>query len=472
MTASSAPAMVVTVRPESLQPVSRYFVKSFGCQMNVYDSERMGDVLAGEGHVATDSADTADIVVLNTCHIREKAAEKLYSDIGRLRKPRADGTRPVIVAAGCVAQAEGAEIGRRAPAVDVIVGPLAYHNLPALLREAAAIPEDARGARWGRAIDTDMPAAPKFASLPPRRHQGASAFLTVQEGCDKFCSFCVVPYTRGGETSRPQADLVAEAEALIAAGAVEITLIGQNVNAYDGGSAGTDSLPSLIARLADLPGLRRIRYTTSHPRDMTPGLIDAHATIPKLMPYLHLPVQSGSSRILKAMNRAHTRDSYLAILDKVRAARPDIALSGDFIVGFPGETEADFAETLRIVAQVGYAQAYSFKYSQRPGTPAATMADQVPEPVKEERLARLQAAITAGAHAFNRASVGRHTEILLERPGRRAGQLIGKTPWLQSAVVEIPGAKIGDLIAVEITAGQPNSVEAVPLSRPAERTAA
>ena len=452
--------------------MSRYYVKSFGCQMNVYDSERMGDVLAGEGHVAVDSADTADIVVLNTCHIREKAAEKLYSDIGRLRKPRADGTRPVIVAAGCVAQAEGAEIGRRAPAVDVIVGPLAYHNLPALLREAAAIPEDARGARWGRAIDTDMPARPKFASLPPRRHQGASAFLTVQEGCDKFCSFCVVPYTRGGETSRPQADLVAEAEALVAAGAVEISLIGQNVNAYDGGSAGTDSLAVLIARLAEIPGLRRIRYTTSHPRDMTEALIDAHANIPKLMPYLHLPVQSGSSRILKAMNRAHTRDSYLATLDKVRAARPDIALSGDFIVGFPGETEADFAETLRIVGQVGYAQAYSFKYSQRPGTPAATMPDQVPEPVKEERLARLQAAITAGAHEFNRASVGRHTEILLERPGRRAGQLIGKTPWLQSAVVEIPGARIGDLIAVEITAGQPNSVEAVPLSRPAERTAA
>ena len=440
--------------------------------MNVYDSERMGDLLASEGHVATDSADDADIVVLNTCHIREKAAEKLYSDVGRLRKTRADGSRPVIVAAGCVAQAEGAEIGRRAPAVDVIVGPLAYHNLPALLREAAAIPEDARGARWGRAIDTNMPASPKFAHLPPRRHQGASAFLTVQEGCDKFCSFCVVPYTRGGETSRAQADLVAEAEVLVAAGAVEITLIGQNVNAYDGGSAGTDSLPLLIARLAELSGLRRIRYTTSHPRDMTQGLIDAHANILKLMPYLHLPVQSGSSRILKAMNRAHTRESYLATLEKVRAARPDIALSGDLIVGFPGETEADFAETLQIVAEVGYAQAYSFKYSQRPGTPAAAMPDQVPEPVKEERLARLQAAITAGAHAFNRASVGRHTEILLERPGRKAGQLIGKTPWLQSAVVEIPGARIGDLIAVEITAGQPNSVEAAPLALPAERTAA
>jgi tRNA-2-methylthio-N6-dimethylallyladenosine synthase len=460
--------------PESPQPVSakpaRFHVKSFGCQMNVYDSERMGDLLTADGHVATDSPDDADIVVLNTCHIREKAAEKLYSDIGRLRKPRADGGRRTIVAAGCVAQAEGAEIGRRAPAVDVIVGPLAYHNLPALLREAAAIPEDARNARWGRAIDTDMPASPKFDHLPPRRHQGASAFLTVQEGCDKFCTFCVVPYTRGGEVSRPFADLVAEAQALVAAGAVEITLIGQNVNAYGLELGGGATLPALIREIAQIDGLKRIRYTTSHPRDMTAELIAAHAEIPKLMPYLHLPVQSGSSRVLKAMNRAHTRESYLATLAELRAVRPDIALSGDFIVGFPGETEADFEDTLSIVAEVGYAQAYSFKYSQRPGTPAATMADQVPEPVKEDRLARLQAAITAGAYAFNKASVGRQTEILLERPGRKPGQLIGKTPWLQSAVVEIPGAKIGDLVTIEITAGQPNSVEARPL--PAERAAA
>jgi tRNA-2-methylthio-N6-dimethylallyladenosine synthase len=464
MTAGLATAMVCKHFQESPPNVSRYFVKSFGCQMNVYDSERMGDLLGAEGHVAVDSAKDADIVVLNTCHIREKAAEKLYSDIGRLRKPRADGSRPVIVAAGCVAQAEGAEIGRRAPAVDVIVGPLAYHRLPELLREAATIPEDARGARWGRAIDTDMPASPKFDHLPARRHQGASAFLTVQEGCDKFCTFCVVPYTRGGETSRPQADLVAEAEALVAAGAVEITLIGQNVNAYDGGAPGAASLAGLIRRLATVPGLRRIRYTTSHPRDMEgPGgdaLIRAHAEVPELMPYLHLPVQSGSSRILKAMNRAHTRESYLATLARVRGARPDIALSGDFIVGFPGETEADFQATLDIVAEAGYAQAYSFKYSQRPGTPADTMAGQVAEEVKEDRLARLQAAITAGAYAFNKASVGRTTEILLEREGRKPGQLIGKTPWLQSAVVSVPGARIGDLIAVEITEGQPNSVEA------------
>ncbi len=454
MTAGGAAVKVAPVQPESQPTVSRYFVKSFGCQMNVYDSERMGDLLAADGHVASEDAKSADIVVLNTCHIRERAAEKLYSDIGRLRKPRADGSRPLIVAAGCVAQAEGAEIGRRAPDVDVIVGPLAYHRLPALIADA----------KNGRAVDTDMPAVSKFAHLPARRHQGAAAFLTVQEGCDKFCTFCVVPYTRGGEVSRPVAELLSEAAALVASGAVEITLIGQNVNAYDGGAAdGDTTLAGLMEQLAALSGLKRIRYTTSHPRDMTQALIDAHATNPKLMPYLHLPVQSGSTRILKAMNRAHTRDSYLATLDRVRAARPDIALSGDFIVGFPGETEADFVDTLSLVEAVGYAQAYSFKYSQRPGTPAATMADQVPEAVKDERLARLQAALTAGSHAFNIASVGRHTEILLERPGRKPGQLIGKTPWLQSAVVSVPGARIGDLIPVAITAGQPNSVEAVPL---------
>jgi tRNA-2-methylthio-N6-dimethylallyladenosine synthase len=452
--------MKKAVQPESPPPVSRFVVKSFGCQMNVYDSERMGDVLTGDGHRAVDSVEDADIVVLNTCHIREKAAEKLYSDIGRLRQPRADGTRPMIVAAGCVAQAEGAEIGRRAPEVDVIVGPLAYHRLPELLREA----------RTARAIDIDMPAVPKFESLPARRHQGASAFLTVQEGCDKFCTFCVVPYTRGQETSRPAADLITEAEALVAAGAVEITLIGQNVNAYDGGM----SLAVLMARLAEIDDLKRLRYTTSHPRDMSDDLIRAHAENAKLMPYLHLPVQSGSSRILKAMNRAHTRESYLATLAHVRAVRPDIALSGDFIVGFPGETDADFEDTMSLVRETRYAQAYSFKYSPRPGTPAAGMAAQVPEAVKDERLARLQAAIGEGSLAFNRASVGRTTEILLERPGRKPGQLIGKTPWLQSAVVSVPGAKIGDLITVEITHGHANSVEATPLiTHPqAERTAA
>lgn len=426
--------------------------------MNVYDSERMGDLLSAEGMEAVASPDDADIVVLNTCHIREKAAEKLYSDIGRLRTARADGTRPTIVAAGCVAQAEGAEIAVRAPAVDVIVGPLAYHRLPDLLQQAEG----------GRVIDIDMPPVPKFDALPQRRAAQASAFLTVQEGCDKFCSFCVVPYTRGAETSRPAKDLLAEAEALVARGVKEITLLGQNVNAYHAKDLGGLSLAGLIRELAAIDGLRRIRYTTSHPRDMSDDLIAAHADVDKLMPYLHLPVQSGSSRILKAMNRAHTRESYLATLARLRAARPDIALSGDFIVGFPGETDADFEDTLSIVREVQYAAAFSFKYSIRPGTPAATMADQVPEDVKDARLARLQAAITAGSLAFNRSTIGRHCEVLLERPGRKPGQLIGKTPWLQSAVVTIPGAAIGDIVAVEIVGAMPNSVEAVAITPQAD----
>lgn len=435
-----------------------YHVKSFGCQMNVYDSERMGDLLAGQGLSAVASPEEADVVVLNTCHIREKAAEKLYSDVGRLRQKRADGSRRTIVAAGCVAQAEGAEIAARAPDVDVIVGPLAYHRLPELLKQAET----------GRAIDIDMPAVPKFGALPGRRVGQASAFLTVQEGCDKFCTFCVVPYTRGPETSRPSADLIAEAQALVARGVKEITLLGQNVNAYNGGL----SLSGLIRALAEIEGLERIRYTTSHPRDMHDDLIAAHVEVPKLMPYLHLPVQSGSSRILKAMNRAHTRESYLATLARLRAARPDIALSGDFIVGFPGETEADFEETLSIVAEVQYAAAYSFKYSIRPGTPAAAMADQVPEDVKDERLARLQSAITAGSLAFNQGTIGKRCTVLLERPGRKPGQLIGKTPWLQSAVVSIPGAQIGDLVDVEIVGAMPNSVEAVPVPSGQESAAA
>ncbi|WP_268893158.1 tRNA (N6-isopentenyl adenosine(37)-C2)-methylthiotransferase MiaB [Sandarakinorhabdus oryzae] len=439
-------------------PAKTYHVKSFGCQMNVYDSERMGDLLSAEGLTSVATPEAADVVVLNTCHIREKAAEKLYSDIGRLRQPRADGRRPTIVAAGCVAQAEGAEIAARAPAVDVIVGPLAYHRLPELLKQA----------QTGRAVDIDMPLVPKFDSLPQRRIAQASAFLTVQEGCDKFCTFCVVPYTRGPETSRPAADLIGEAQALVACGVKEITLLGQNVNAYAGGL----SLAGLIRALADIDGLERIRYTTSHPRDMHDDLIAAHVEVAKLMPYLHLPVQSGSSRMLKAMNRAHTRESYLATLERLRAARPDIALSGDFIVGFPGETEADFEDTLSIVRQVQYAAAYSFKYSIRPGTPAATMADQVPEAVKDERLARLQAAIAEASLAFNRSTIGRRCTVLLERPGRKPGQLIGKTPWLQSAVVSIPGAAIGDLVAVNIVGAGPNSVEAVPVSPPARESAA
>jgi tRNA-2-methylthio-N6-dimethylallyladenosine synthase len=430
--------------------------------MNVYDSERMGDLLSADGLTAVDSPDAADVVVLNTCHIRERAAEKLYSDIGRLRQPRADGSRPTIVAAGCVAQAEGAEIGRRAPDVDVIVGPLAYHRLPELLKLA----------RTGRAVDIDMPAVPKFDSLPQRRIAQASAFLTVQEGCDKFCTFCVVPYTRGPETSRPAADLIAEAQALVARGVREVTLLGQNVNAYVDSLGAGLSLSGLIRALAEIDGLERIRYTTSHPRDMHDDLIAAHVEVPKLMPYLHLPVQSGSSRILKAMNRAHTRESYLATLATLRAARPDIALSGDFIVGFPGETEADFEDTLSIVREVQYAAAYCFKYSIRPGTPAATMADQLSEAVKDERLARLLAAVSEGSLAFNRSTVGRRCKVLLERPGRKPGQLIGKTPWLQSAVVSIPGAAIGDLVEVDIVDAHPNSVEAVPVVPSSQESAA
>jgi len=424
-----------------------YHVKTFGCQMNVYDSERIGELLEAEGYAAA-PIESADVVVLNTCHIREKAAEKVYSDIGRLK---ARAARPRVVVAGCVAQAEGAEIVRRAPAVDVVVGPNAYHRLPALLRDGGQ----------GAAVDTDMPLASKFDALPARRSVvGASAFLTVQEGCDKFCTFCVVPYTRGAEVSRPAAALVAEARALIAAGAKELTLLGQNVNAYHDGDV---TLAGLIRLIAALPGLARLRYMTSHPRDMGDDLIAAHGEIDVLMPYLHLPVQAGSDRLLKAMNRAHTRDSYLRTLDRLRAARPDIALSGDFIVGFPGETDADFAATLSIVAEVGYAAAYSFKYSPRPGTPAAGMADQIAESVKDDRLAALQAAIGATALAFNRASVGTRCDILLDRTGRRSGQLIGKSPWLQSVFVVSPAAKIGDMITVDLIDAQPNSLEGAPV---------
>ncbi len=432
-----------------------FSVKSFGCQMNVYDGERMAELLAAQGMAAADGGE-ADLVVLNTCHIREKATEKVYSEIGRLK--RADGSRPMVAVAGCVAQAEGDEIARRAH-VDVVVGPQAYHNLPKLVAEAAA----------GRpALDTDMPAASKFGALPARRRHGASAFLTVQEGCDKFCTYCVVPYTRGAEVSRPWIAILDEAKALIDAGAREITLLGQNVNAWEGADdkGRSQGLDGLIRALDALPGLARIRYTTSHPNDMKEGLIRAHAEVPKLMPYLHLPVQSGSDRILKAMNRSHSAASYLAILERVRAARPDIAVSGDFIVGFPGETEADFEATLGIVTGVNYAQAFSFKYSPRPGTPAAEMEAQVPAEVMDERLHRLQALLNAQQHAFNQASVGRRTEILLERDGRKPGQKVGKTPWLQSVHLET-GAAIGDIVEVELLSAGPNSLAGAELIRTA-----
>ena len=416
--------------------------------MNVYDGERMGELLAAQGMSAAGEREDADLVVLNTCHIRERAVDRVYSDIGRLR--RDDGSVPLIAVAGCIAQAEGAEIMRRAPSVRMVVGPQAYHRLPAMVAEAAA----------GRAsTDTAMPADAKFAALPARRKSAPSAFLTVQEGCDKFCTYCVVPYTRGAEISRPFADLLAEAQALIAGGAREITLLGQNVNAWSAvGPAGRKAgLADLIRALADLPELARIRYTTSHPADMKDELIAAHGEVPKLMPFLHLPVQSGSDAILKAMNRSHTVDSYLRLLDRFRTVRPDIALSGDFIVGFPGESEADFAATLSLVEAVGYAQAYSFKYSPRPGTPAATMPDQIAPEVMDERLQRLQAAINRDQVTFNQASVGRRCTVMIERRGKLPGQWLGKSPWQQS-VHFFGDAAIGDLVEVELLEAGANSL--------------
>jgi len=421
-----------------------FHVKSFGCQMNVYDGERMGELMAAEGMTAADAAD-ADLVILNTCHIREKATEKVYSEIGRVRKgARAEGREPMIAVAGCVAQAEGDEIARRAR-VDVVVGPQAYHNLPDLVAKAAS---------GTPALDTDMPVLSKFGALPSRRRVAPSAFLTVQEGCDKFCTYCVVPYTRGAEISRPFDAIVDEAKALVDAGAREITLLGQNVNAWDDDGRG---LHDLIVTLDKIPDLARIRYTTSHPNDMRDGLIAAHRDVEKLMPFLHLPVQAGSDRVLRAMNRSHTAESYLRLLERFRAARPDIALSGDFIVGFPGETEAEFAETLALVDAVGYAQAFSFKYSPRPGTPAASMDGQVSREVMDDRLQRLQAALNRDQHAFNRASVGKTCEVLVERTGKLPGQWLGKSPWLQSVWFE-GGAAIGDLIEVELIDAGPNSL--------------
>ncbi len=437
----------------SPRPAPQSFaIKSSGCQMNVYDGERMAEVLAARGMIAAADGTDADLVVLNTCHIRERAAEKVFSDIGRIvKQARDDGReRPMIAVAGCVAQAEGSEIPARARAVDIVVGPQAYHRLGALVDDAAA---------GRRAIDTDMPADTKFGVLPARRRVGASAFLTVQEGCDKFCTYCVVPYTRGAEMSRPWAAILDEARGLIDAGAREITLLGQNVNAWAGADpAGrAQGLDGLIRALDRLPGIARIRYTTSHPGDMSDALIAAHGDVATLMPFLHLPVQSGSDRILKAMNRSHGADDYRRLIDRVRAVRPDIAISGDFIVGFPGETEADFAATMALVGAVGHAQAFSFKYSPRPGTPAATRADPVPAAVMDERLQRLQALLNTQQHAFNRATLGRRTEVLVDRRGKRPGQVLGKSPWLQSVHV-MTDAPIGAMLDVEIVAAGPNSV--------------
>ncbi len=424
-------------------------IKNFGCQMNVYDGGRMEEMLTSNGMHAANAGDEADLVVLNTCHIREKAAEKVYSDIGRLR--RDDGSSPMIAVAGCVAQAEGSEISRRAPSVDIVVGPQAYHNLPQMIEQARS---------GARIVDLDLPGLDKFSALPKQRRTGPTAFLTVQEGCDKFCTYCVVPYTRGAEVSRSYTALLDEAKALIDGGAKEITLLGQNVNAWAGeDDKGNEvGLDGLIRALDRIDGLTRIRYMTSHPNDMTQGLIAAHTDVEKLMPFLHLPVQAGNDRVLKAMNRSHNRESYLRIIERVRAARPDIAISGDFIVGFPGESDAEFEDTLSIVRDVQYAQAYSFKYSPRPGTPAAGFENQIASEVMDERLQRLQALLGEQQLAFNRETVGRNTSVLLERSGKFTGQLIGKSPWLQSVVVEMSGAQIGNMVDVQISSAGNSSV--------------
>ncbi|MBN9305087.1 MAG: tRNA (N6-isopentenyl adenosine(37)-C2)-methylthiotransferase MiaB [Devosia sp. 67-54] len=439
------------IRPKKL------FIKTYGCQMNVYDSDRMADALAPHGYEPTPVIDDADLVVLNTCHIREKASEKVFSELGRLAELRREGRDFMIGVAGCVAQAEGEEIARRSKAVDMVFGPQSYHRLPELV---------ARVGRGEKVVETEFPPEDKFEHLPaasPRviRSRGLTAFLTVQEGCDKFCSFCVVPYTRGAEQSRPLEQVLAEARTLVAAGVRELTLLGQNVNAWHGLDAHGRSvgLGELCARLGELEGLARIRYTTSHPLDMTDELIAAHRDNFKLMPYLHLPVQSGSDRILKAMNRRHTRADYLAVIDRIKAARPDMALSGDFIVGFPGETEADFAETLSLVHEVGYASAFTFKYSIRPGTPGADMDDQVPEPVKAERLARLNALVTRQMRDFARSCVGRTLDVLLDKPGRLPGQLGGRSPYLQAVHLEAPEHLLGTVQQVLIVGAGNNSIE-------------
>ena len=433
-------------------------IRTYGCQMNVYDSERMVDALAPMGYALSETADDADLVLLNTCHIREKAAEKVYSELGlikKMQKAKADkGERMIIGVAGCVAQAEGEEIMRRAPHVELVVGPQTYHRLPRLLEQLDG------GAK--RALDIDFPTESKFDDLPvASAKHGTSAFVTIQEGCDKFCTFCVVPYTRGAELSRPVEAVLAECKTLAARGTREVTLLGQNVNAYHGtGPDGKEwGLGRLLRELAEVEGLDRLRFTTSHPRDMDQDLIDVFAEVPQVMPYFHLPVQAGSDTILKAMNRHHTAEDYCRIVERLRKARPDIALSGDFIVGFPGETDEDFAATLKLVTDVGYAYAYSFKYSPRPGTPAADKGEAVPDAVMSERLASLQQLLAAQSQAFNQGTVGQTMSVLFEKKGRQPGQLIGKSPYLQSVVVEAPERLIGQIVDVHITSAGPNSLK-------------
>ncbi len=426
----------------------KLFIKTYGCQMNVYDSERMAETLGGQGYVATDTADDADMVLINTCHIREKASEKLYSDLGRLRTLKQARPGLKIGVAGCVAQAEGAEILRRVPdVVDLVVGPQSYHRLPEMLRSDVPM------------VDTDFPPEDKFDHLPERKvTRGPTAFLTVQEGCDKFCAFCVVPYTRGVEVSRPVARILDEARGLVAKGVRDITLLGQNVNAYHGaGPSGDWGLARLIRALAEIDGLARVRYTTSHPNDMEDDLIAAHGDCAALMPYLHLPVQSGSDRILKAMNRKHTVEQYLRVLDRVRAVRPDVLISSDFIAGFPGETDADFEATMDLIRKVGFGMAYSFKYSARPGTPAAEKPE-VEVAVADARLAEMQALLTAQQRDVQQAMVGREVDVLYEKPGRMPGQMMGKSDHLHMVHVQDEAGRPGDLVRVRITAASANSL--------------
>jgi len=432
----------------------KLFVKTYGCQMNVYDSERMAEALGAQGYVTTDVVEEADMVLLNTCHIREKASEKLYSDLGRLRGLKVAKPDLKVGVAGCVAQAQGEEILRRSPVVDLVVGPQAYHRLPEMV------------AAGGRQIDTDFPAEDKFTQLPTRKAlRGPAAFLTVQEGCDKFCAFCVVPYTRGTEVSRPVDRLLDEARGLVAQGVREITLLGQNVNAYHGaGSGGSWGLARLLRELAQIEGLERLRYTTSHPNDMEDDLIAAHGDLPQLMPYLHLPVQSGSDRILKAMNRKHSADQYLRLIERIRAARPDILLSSDFIVGFPGETDADFQATLDLIRAVGFGQAFSFKYSARPGTPAAEKPPVAAE-IADARLQELQALITSQQRAAQVAMVGREVTVLYEKPGRLPGQMVGKSDHLHAVHVTDPEGRIGQLARVRVLSSSSNSLAAEMVSR-------
>ena len=441
----------------------KVFIKTFGCQMNVYDSERMSDALVKDGYTPTDTPDDADLVLLNTCHIREKAAEKVYSDLGRLNKMKqkrmeAGGADMMVAVAGCVAQAEGEEIIKRSPVVNMVIGPATYHQLPDAL---------GRARKGEKVVETEFTEDDKFVHLPKAnkkqiRSRGVTAFLTVQEGCDKFCTFCVVPYTRGAEISRPVSQLLSEAQDLVDAGVREITLLGQNVNAWHGkGDDGREwGLGELLHRLSDIEGIERLRYTTSHPRDMDSALINAHRDLDKLMPYLHLPVQAGSDKILKSMNRRHTRDEYIKLIVQIREGRPDLAISGDFIVGFPGETEEDFEDTLDLIRQVKYAQAYSFKYSPRPGTPGADFKDHVPEDIKAERLKRLQDLLSEQQLEFAETCVGKEMDILLEKPGRKPGQLIGRSPWLQSVIIDAKDAKIGDTLRVRITKAAPYSLMA------------